>query len=124
MCIFLTSARTGIPETNALLTKLMRFIIHRGALVTLFQTVLLITFYAMPDRLVWAAIHLNTTKLYATTFFAMLNGRQHLKPNVSQCRDMSTFEAAPPKGFASRPSSATFSASDRSDRTFCSVSAV
>jgi len=82
MCMFLTSSRTGLPETNSLLSKLMRFIIHRGALVTLFQTALLVSFYAWPKNIYWAPFHLNVTKLYANTCFAMLNGRQHLKPKT------------------------------------------
>ena len=71
MCIYLTSARTGMSElvylflspmitlnvgnhrTNHLITKLTRFVIHRGALVTLIQTLLLITFYAAPNNLYW-----------------------------------------------------------------------
>jgi len=103
MCIFLTSSRTGLPETNSLLTKLTRFVIHRGALVTLFQTALLISFYAWPNHVYWAPLHLNVTKLYANTCFAMLNGRQHLKPKshasdsrfsttMSTSVSMSTFE--------------------------------
>jgi hypothetical protein len=90
MCMFLTSSRTGMPETNSLLTKLMRFVIHRGALVTLFQTALLISFYAWPNHIYWAPLHLNVTKLYANTCFAMLNGRQHLKPK-SYVSDSSRF---------------------------------
>jgi len=83
MCIYLTSSKTGIPETTGVLNKLIRFIIHRGALVTLIQTFLLISFYAAPDRLYWMSFHVNVTKLYANTFFAMLNGRQHLRANMS-----------------------------------------
>jgi hypothetical protein len=126
MCIFLTSSRTGIPETNALLTKLTRFIIHRGALVTLFQTAMLITFYAAPKNIYWAPLHLNVTKLYANTFFAMLNGRDHLKPNVSPASNhiSTTFEAVRPKSMMqSRPSSG-FSMYDRSDRSVSVASAV
>jgi len=94
MCIFLTSSKTGIPETNSLLTKLTRFIIHRGALVTLFQTALLVSFYAWPDKLYWAPFHLNVTKLYANTCFAMLNGRQHLKPKSDASRFSSTMSTS------------------------------
>jgi len=79
MCIFLTSSKTGIAETNTMLNKLILFVIHRGALVTLIQTLLLITFYAAPRNLYWMAFHINVTKLYANTFFAMLNGRTQLK---------------------------------------------
>jgi len=94
MCLFLTSSRTGLPETNSLLTKLMRFIIHRGALVTLFQTALLVSFYAWPDKIYWAPLHVNVTKLYANTCFAMLNGRQHLKPKSDASRFSSSMTAS------------------------------
>ncbi|KAF8063389.1 hypothetical protein FPV67DRAFT_240996 [Lyophyllum atratum] len=81
MCMYLTSSKTGITETNTLLNKLIRFVIHRGALVTLIQSLLLITFYAAPRKLFWLAFHINVTKLYANTFFAMLNARNHLRDN-------------------------------------------
>ncbi|KAG5636868.1 hypothetical protein H0H81_006590 [Sphagnurus paluster] len=98
MCIYLTSAKTGIaqcvrvsrircikfsidvnPRTTTLLNRLMRFVVHRGAMVTLIQTLLLVTFYAAPRKLYWLPFHINVTKLYANTFFAMLNARTHLK---------------------------------------------
>jgi len=78
MCIYLTSSRTGIKETTTILNKLMRFVIHRGALVTLIQLVLLIAFYAGPHHLYWIPFHINVTKLYANTFYAMLNARKNL----------------------------------------------
>ncbi|TFK38471.1 hypothetical protein BDQ12DRAFT_606166 [Crucibulum laeve] len=78
MCVFLTSSKTGMKQTNSMLKALIQFIIHRGALVTLIQTLLLITFYAIPRSLVWLAFHVNVTKLYANTF-CKLNGREHLK---------------------------------------------
>ncbi|KAG6905397.1 hypothetical protein DXG01_002990 [Tephrocybe rancida] len=53
MCIHLTSARTGISDTNNLLNMLIGFVVHRGALVTLIQALLLITFYAAPRKLYW-----------------------------------------------------------------------
>ncbi|KAJ3569569.1 hypothetical protein NP233_g4971 [Leucocoprinus birnbaumii] len=79
MCLFLESSKTGMNGTNSLLHSLMQFVIHRGALVTLIQVLLLVTFYAIPTQLTWFAFHVNVTKLYANTFFAMLNARKHLK---------------------------------------------
>ncbi|KAH0580506.1 hypothetical protein H2248_002001 [Termitomyces sp. 'cryptogamus'] len=79
MCLYLTSSRTGIAEMNTLVNRVITFVIHRGVLVTLIQALLLVTFYAAPDNLYWFAFHVNVTKLYANTFFAMLNGRQHFK---------------------------------------------
>ncbi|KAK7449216.1 hypothetical protein VKT23_013361 [Stygiomarasmius scandens] len=78
MCFYLSESRTGIRETNSLIKSLMKFVVHRGALVTLIQTLLLITFYASPLNIYWIAFHVNVTKLYANTFFAMLNGREHI----------------------------------------------
>lgn len=40
-------------STHSLLKSLIRFIVHRGVLVTLIQTLLLITFYAVPSNLAW-----------------------------------------------------------------------
>ncbi|KAK7683452.1 hypothetical protein QCA50_013285 [Cerrena zonata] len=75
MTVFLKSSITGVIETKKLLNNLIQFVIQRGALVTLIQTLLLITFFAAPNSLSWFAFHVNVTKLYANTFFAMLNGR-------------------------------------------------
>ncbi|TFK22545.1 hypothetical protein FA15DRAFT_516056 [Coprinopsis marcescibilis] len=79
MCMWLTSSKAGIKETNSLLSKLMMFVVQRGVLVTTIQVLLLVTFYAAPNSLAWFALHMNVTKLYANTFFAMLNGRTHLR---------------------------------------------
>lgn len=83
MCIMLASSKTGMSNTNSLINRLMQYIMHRGVLVTLIQTLLLITFHAAPTRLYWLAFHVNVTKLYANTFFSMLNGRQSLKRGAS-----------------------------------------
>jgi len=79
MSVFLRSSRTEMVQTNKLINTLIIFIVQRGILVTLIQILLLVTFYALPQRLYWFAIHVNVTKLYANTFFAMLNGRDYLK---------------------------------------------
>ncbi|KJA25129.1 hypothetical protein HYPSUDRAFT_161287 [Hypholoma sublateritium FD-334 SS-4] len=79
MCIFLKSARVGLSRTNSLLNDLVRVIFMRGVLVTIAQTLLVISFYALPTRLTWMAFHINVAKLYVNTFFAMLNGREHLR---------------------------------------------
>ncbi|KAJ3848348.1 hypothetical protein EV368DRAFT_86722 [Lentinula lateritia] len=79
MCIYLSRAKTGIStRTDNLIKSLIQYIIERGVVVTLIQTLLLITFYAAPNNLYWMAFHINVTKLYANTFFSMLNARKHL----------------------------------------------
>ncbi|KAF7416267.1 hypothetical protein PC9H_002532 [Pleurotus ostreatus] len=93
MCKLLSDSKTGITSTHSLLKSLIRFIVHRGVLVTLIQTLLLITFYAVPSNLAWLAFHVNVTKLYANTFFAMLNARERLKerytPNTTSITNFS-----------------------------------
>lgn len=95
MCVYLTSSKTGIAETNTLLNKLIQFVVQRGALVTLVQTLLVITFYAAPNHVYWLAFHINVTKLYANTFFAMLNGRHHLKEQLTHSKWSHSFGSAP-----------------------------
>jgi hypothetical protein len=80
MCYFLKSANSGVSkQTTGLIRSLVHYIVNRGILVTLIQTLLLITFFSNDSELVWLAFHINVTKLYANTFFAMLNGRDYLK---------------------------------------------
>ncbi|KAF8530428.1 hypothetical protein BU17DRAFT_79204 [Hysterangium stoloniferum] len=79
MCTVLASVRGGISRTNSLINTLIHFVIRRGGLVTLIQTLLLVMFFAEPTRLYWLAFHVNVTKLYTNTFFAMLNSRERMK---------------------------------------------
>ncbi|KAJ6614980.1 hypothetical protein B0H10DRAFT_2042809 [Mycena sp. CBHHK59/15] len=79
MCMFLKSADTGITRTSSLLKSLMHLVINRALLVTAAQILLLITFFASAGHLYWLAVHINTTKLYVNTFFAMLNARTPLQ---------------------------------------------
>jgi len=78
MCVVLASVRGHIAKTNSLIKTLIGFVIHRGVLVTLIQALLLIMFFTEQTRLYWLAVHVNVTKLYANTFFAMLNGRERM----------------------------------------------
>lgn len=73
-------------RTNSLLNDLVRVIFMRGVLVTIAQTLLVISFYALPTKLTWQALiklvvaginalyscrmafHINVAKLYVNTF--------------------------------------------------------
>ncbi|KAJ7139300.1 hypothetical protein C8R44DRAFT_764194 [Mycena epipterygia] len=81
MCIFLKFADTGISRTSSLLRSLMHLVINRGLLVTFAQILMLIVFFTSTAHLYWVAVHINTTKLYVTTFFAMLNARTSVLDN-------------------------------------------
>jgi len=78
MCLFLSAADTGVTGTSSRLRTIMHLFINRGILVTLAQIGLLITFFATSNHLYWLAFHINTTKFYVITFFAMLNARDSI----------------------------------------------
>ncbi|KAJ6522479.1 hypothetical protein B0H19DRAFT_1277355 [Mycena capillaripes] len=75
MFMFLKTADTGIRRTSSLLRSLTILVVNRGLLVTLAQVVGLIVLFASTTHLYWVAVHINTTRLYVATFFAMLNYR-------------------------------------------------
>jgi len=79
MFIYLKSPDTGIPQGSARLQSLIYFLVNRGLLVALAQVLTLILLFSPTSRLYWVAVHINTTRLYANTFFSMLNARTPLE---------------------------------------------
>ncbi|KAJ7046131.1 hypothetical protein C8F04DRAFT_340054 [Mycena alexandri] len=88
MCLFLSAADTGLTRTSGMLKTIMHLFINRGILVTIAQIGLLITFFATSNHLYWLAFHVNTTKLYVNTFFAMLNARNSVRSAHGQVSRM------------------------------------
>ncbi|KAE9386795.1 hypothetical protein BT96DRAFT_867733 [Gymnopus androsaceus JB14] len=84
LCCLLSSARTGFKRTDSLVKRLMAYVVQRGIAVTLIQVMFLVLFYGTSQHLYWLALHVNMTRLYANTFFAMLNGRDRLKHGSSE----------------------------------------
>jgi len=82
LCYNLRYVKTGVRATDSVLKTLIGFVIQRGVLVTLVQTALLIVFYASSTHLYWLGLHVNVTRMYANTFFAMLNAREGLKEEL------------------------------------------
>ncbi|KIP07113.1 hypothetical protein PHLGIDRAFT_106054, partial [Phlebiopsis gigantea 11061_1 CR5-6] len=78
MCILLTTSRTGFGRTDTLINTLIQYFAQRGLLVTLVQVIIMIVFFAAPHNVYWFSFHVNMTKLYANTFFSMLNGREEI----------------------------------------------
>jgi len=91
LCFSLGYARTGIRATDSVIKTLIGFMIQRGVLVTLIQIGLLIIFYVSSSHLYWLGFHVNVTRVYANTFFAMLNGRGALKDEL-QMKSFATSE--------------------------------
>jgi len=94
LCYQLAVSRTGIKQTDSMLNILMQYVVQRGVLITMIQTLILVIFLGTGTHIYWLAFHVNVTRLYANTFFAMLNGRQSL-------REKRVSTAFPSSGFAS-----------------------
>ncbi|KIY53496.1 hypothetical protein FISHEDRAFT_55135 [Fistulina hepatica ATCC 64428] len=78
LCVYLQGARTDVRRTSTIVRRLIAFIAQRGALVSVVQTALLIVFLAAPHSTAWTAFHVNISKIYSVTFFAMLNNRRNV----------------------------------------------
>ncbi|KAJ7041501.1 hypothetical protein C8F04DRAFT_1079043 [Mycena alexandri] len=94
MCSFLTLSDTGLAETSNMLDTIMHFFVNRAVLVTVAQIGLLVTFFATSNHLWWLAFHIPTTKLYVTTFFAMLNARSSVPGQSAPGQVSSMIESA------------------------------
>ncbi|KAK7031593.1 hypothetical protein R3P38DRAFT_2924606 [Favolaschia claudopus] len=83
LCFYINSAQSssGFAKTNNMIKRLVGYILQRGILVTLIQLTFLVIFYTTSTKFAWLALHVNVTRIYANTFFAMLNGRNSLKQN-------------------------------------------
>ncbi|KAJ7146007.1 hypothetical protein C8R44DRAFT_756330 [Mycena epipterygia] len=84
LCFYIQVAHssTGFSKTNNMLKRLIGYILQRGILVTLIQVTFLIIFFTTSTKFAWLALHVNVTRIYANTFFAMLNGRASLKEST------------------------------------------
>ncbi|KIY44887.1 hypothetical protein FISHEDRAFT_50569, partial [Fistulina hepatica ATCC 64428] len=78
LCLYLQGIRSDVSRTSSVVRRLVAFLAQRGALVCIVQTALLVVFVAAPHSTAWIAFHVNISKIYATTFFAMLNNRREL----------------------------------------------
>ncbi|KAJ7686826.1 hypothetical protein B0H17DRAFT_1204032 [Mycena rosella] len=81
LCFYIQAAHnsSGFTKTNNILKRLIGYILQRGILVTLIQITFLVIFFTTSTKFAWLALHVNVTRIYANTFFAMLNGRASLK---------------------------------------------
>jgi hypothetical protein len=64
--------RSGLPRTKAMVDKLLVYVVNRGVLITVCQTLFCVLFLLFPLKVVWAFFHLQMSKLYVNT------AREHL----------------------------------------------
>jgi hypothetical protein len=72
MCYYLGKGKNSVNiGTRRIVRTLLIFFLHRGALVTIIQTLLFVINLAIPGEMYWLTPHLLVTRLYTNTFFAM-----------------------------------------------------
>ncbi|KAK0200327.1 hypothetical protein DFS33DRAFT_1490737 [Desarmillaria ectypa] len=96
----LSRSRGGIPRTNNVIQKMLTYIINRGALVTVTQTLTLIMYSVEQTNLHWCVgifhpnclivtlsvrmpAHLSISKVYVITMLAILNTRPGLREQLN-----------------------------------------
>lgn len=83
LCFYISKGNSAFKKTNSMIKRLIGYILQRGILVTLIQIMFLIIFFTTSTKFAWLALHVNVTRIYSNTFFAMLNGRASLKTEKS-----------------------------------------
>jgi len=81
LCFYIQSANSSsrFAKTNSMLKRLIGYVLQCGILVTLIQVAFLVIFFTTSTHFAWLALHVNVTRIYCNTFFAMLNGRSSLR---------------------------------------------
>ncbi|XP_006455895.1 hypothetical protein AGABI2DRAFT_180743 [Agaricus bisporus var. bisporus H97] len=87
MCTILTKSRIRVKgvqvATNAVLSKIIIFFISSGLLTTLVSIVYMVLYSSLPDVLLFVGATFSSSKLYANSALAMLNGRRHLRSQLA-----------------------------------------
>ncbi|TDL19778.1 hypothetical protein BD410DRAFT_791643 [Rickenella mellea] len=75
LCLYLNRSRTGFKRTDSLINNLIWYSVSTGLLPSIFATLQLITYFAMPNNFVNICFSLFLGKLYSNSLLATLNGR-------------------------------------------------
>ncbi|TCD62139.1 hypothetical protein EIP91_007291 [Steccherinum ochraceum] len=76
---YLYKARTGFKSTDRLIHALMAYTVNSGFITMICSTLSVISFFVLPQSLVFAGLVQMSSKLYANSFLGTLNARQRLR---------------------------------------------
>ncbi|KAJ3506767.1 hypothetical protein NLJ89_g6687 [Agrocybe chaxingu] len=79
MVYLLHASRTGIRQSDNLITRLMTYTINTGVLVSVWSIITLIFSVLYPRTMIYGAFYFCIGRLYVNTFLASLNARAALK---------------------------------------------
>ncbi|CCM06789.1 uncharacterized protein FIBRA_09089 [Fibroporia radiculosa] len=101
---YLWISRTGYQATDHLIRTLMTYIINTGALTICVSIATIVTFWslALKHSLIFGGLYTVQSKLYANSLIAVLDARQHHKPERKQPSSFVDIELRGGRG-SSRP---------------------
>ncbi|KXN93217.1 hypothetical protein AN958_00141, partial [Leucoagaricus sp. SymC.cos] len=93
MCVLLHKSKikikgVRIQASNVVISKIIIFFISSGLLTSIVAIVYMALYSALPDVLLFIGATFSTSKLYANSVLAMLNGRRHLRSEFSKTHDI------------------------------------
>ncbi|KAJ7510726.1 hypothetical protein B0H11DRAFT_2183537 [Mycena galericulata] len=81
LCYYLLRGRTGLRETNSLVTKLILYAMTTGLLTSIIVFMDMICFLTMPQNLIHFSFNIVVGKLYTNSLLASLNFRETARNN-------------------------------------------
>ncbi|KAI1786239.1 hypothetical protein LXA43DRAFT_1111420 [Ganoderma leucocontextum] len=79
LCYYLHTSRSGFKKSDTVIDRLMLYTIECGALTAVCQTCILVTFAALPGRIIFIPFQLVVGKLYCNALLASLNVRWRIR---------------------------------------------
>ncbi|KAH7884230.1 hypothetical protein F5I97DRAFT_1887830 [Phlebopus sp. FC_14] len=80
LVIYLSRGNVNVSyPTSSILDRVITFIVQRGLLIMVNQVSLAVLYISMPGNWAWAIFQFGLSKVYTSTFLAMLNRREQLR---------------------------------------------
>ncbi|KAM5546212.1 hypothetical protein V8D89_000338 [Ganoderma adspersum] len=79
LCYYLHTSRSGFKKSDTVIDRLMLYTIECGALTAVCQTCIMVTFAALPGRIIFIPFQLVVGKLYCNALLASLNVRWRIR---------------------------------------------
>ncbi|KAL0945222.1 hypothetical protein HGRIS_000734 [Hohenbuehelia grisea] len=83
LVFYLNKNRSGIRSTESLVDKLIMYFIGIGLLTSIFALLNLVTWLAIPDKLIFTVFHSLISKLYVNSLLVTLNSRTSFRKNLT-----------------------------------------
>ncbi|KAI5115117.1 hypothetical protein M0805_005646 [Coniferiporia weirii] len=82
LSLLLHSRRSGVRQTNSLISRLILYTISTGMLTSVFSIIALVTAIVLPNKFIYLIPDLIMPKLYTNSILALLNSREKLRSQL------------------------------------------